>query len=104
MGNEQKHFWPSLDADRDFDSRHHGLFQSFLPAPRPDEDDERYDAISQPVYLVVGVLLKMGIPQEEAIHLIRPMWALLHGFLDLEAKGDLECRWRLTSASTLRWS
>ncbi len=75
------------DADRDFATRHPGLFESFLPAPRLGEDDELYDAMAQPVYLVAGVLLNMGIPQEEAIHLIRAMWALLHGFLDLEAKG-----------------
>ncbi len=75
------------DADRDFALKHPGLFESFLPAPRPGEDDELYDAIAQPVYFVAGILLSMGIPQEEAIHLIRAMWALLHGFLDLEAKG-----------------
>ena len=75
------------DADRDFAATHPGLFESFLPAPRPGEDDELYEAMAQPVYLVAGILLNMGIPQEEAIHLIRAMWALLHGFLDLEAKG-----------------
>ena len=74
-------------ADRDFATVHPGLFESFLPAPRPGEDDELYDAMAQPVYLIAGILLNMGIPQEEAIHLIRAMWALLHGFLDLEAKG-----------------
>jgi len=67
------------NADRVFAARHPGLFQSFLPAPRPGEDDELYDAMAQPVYMVAG--------QGEAIHLIRAMWALLHGFLDLEAKG-----------------
>jgi AcrR family transcriptional regulator len=75
------------EADRAFATIHPGLFESFLPAPRPGEDDELYEAMAQPVYLVAGILLNMGIPQEEAIHLIRAMWALLHGFLDLEAKG-----------------
>lgn len=75
------------DADRDFAAKHPGLFAAFLPAPKPGEDDELYDAMAQPVYLVAEILLSMGIPQEEAIHLIRAMWALLHGFLDLEAKG-----------------
>jgi len=74
-------------ADRRFAAEHPGLFESFLPAPRPGEDDEMYDVMAQPVYLVAGILLDMGIPQAEAIHLIRAMWALLHGFLDLEAKG-----------------
>lgn len=73
-------------ADRDFAAMHPGLFESFLPAPRPGEDDELYDTMAKPVYLIAGILLNMGIPKEEAIHLIRAMWALLHGFLDLEAK------------------
>ena len=29
----------------------------------------------------------MGIPQEKAIHLLRALWALLYGFLELEANG-----------------
>ena len=74
-------------ADRRFAQDHPGLYESFLPAPKPGEDDELYDAMAQPIYLVAGVLLGMGIPQHEAIHLSRAMWALLHGFLDLEAQG-----------------
>ena len=74
-------------ADRNFAREHPGLYESFLPAPKPGEDDELYDAMAQPIYLVASVLFGMGIPQHEAIHLIRAMWALLHGFLDLEAQG-----------------
>ena len=42
--------------------------------------------MAEPVFLVAHVLLDMGIPQSEAIHLIRALRALLHGFLDLEAR------------------
>lgn len=73
-------------ADRRFALDHPGLYESFLPAPKPGEDDELYDAMAEPVFYVAHVLLDMGIPQEEAIHLIRALRALLHGFLDLEAK------------------
>jgi len=74
------------NADRRFAQEHPGLYQSFLPAPRPGEDDELYDAMAEPVYLIGHVLLEMGIPQSEAIHLLRALRSLLHGFLDLEAK------------------
>jgi AcrR family transcriptional regulator len=73
-------------ADREFARDHPGLYDSFLPAPKPDEDTELYEAMAEPVFLVAHVLLDMGIPQSEAIHLIRALRALLHGFLDLEAK------------------
>jgi AcrR family transcriptional regulator len=73
-------------ADRQFAGDHRGLYDSFLPAPKPDEDAELYEAMAEPVVPVAHVLLDMGIPQSEAIHLIRALRALLHGFLDLEAK------------------
>lgn len=73
-------------ADRRFALEHPGLYASFLPAPQPGDDDELYDAMAEPVFLVAHILLDMGIPQSEAIHLIRALRALLHGFLDLEAK------------------
>lgn len=72
-------------ADRDFAVRHPGLYDSFLPAPTPEEDEELYNSLAEPAFFVAYVLLDMGIPQSEAIHLIRAMRALLHGFLDLEA-------------------
>lgn len=74
-------------ADREFAAEHPGLFEAFLPAPSPDEDEELYNELAQPVLFMAYVLLEMGIPQEQALHLIRAMWALLHGFFDLEAKG-----------------
>jgi AcrR family transcriptional regulator len=73
-------------ADREFALDHPGLYASFLPAPKPDEDPELYEAMAEPVFLVAHVLLEMGIPPSEAIHLIRALRALLHGFLDLEAQ------------------
>lgn len=73
-------------ADRRFAVEHPGLYDAFLPAPKPGEDDELYDAMAEPAFLVAHILLDMGIEQSEAIHLIRALRALLHGFLDLEAK------------------
>lgn len=73
-------------VDRDFVTEHAGLYESFLPAPRQEVDPELYEALARPVFAIARVLLDMGIPQSEAIHLIRAMRATLHGFLDLEAK------------------
>lgn len=73
-------------ADRQFARDHRGLYDSFLPAPKSDEDAELYEAMAEPVFLVAHVLMDMGVPQSEAFHLIRALRALLHGFLDLEAK------------------
>lgn len=73
-------------VDRHFATEHPGLYDSFLPAPRPEEDPELYEAMAEPVFAIAGVLADMGIPQEDAVHLIRAMRAMLHGFLDLEAK------------------
>lgn len=72
-------------ADREFAQDHPGLYDSFLPAPSPGEDDDLYDAMAKPVFRIAHVLLDMGIPQSEAVHLIRALRSLLHGFLDLEA-------------------
>lgn len=73
-------------VDRVFALEHPGLYESFLPAPSPDEDPELYEEMAAPVFVVASVLLDMGIPTSEAIHLVRALRSLLHGFLDLEAK------------------
>lgn len=73
-------------VDREFAIEHPGLYESFLPAPRQEDDPELYHAMAEPVFAIARVLLDMGIAQSEAIHLIRALRATLHGFLDLEAK------------------
>ncbi|MEA1902364.1 MAG: TetR-like C-terminal domain-containing protein [Actinomycetota bacterium] len=73
-------------ADRQFAIEHPGLYESFLPAPTEEEDPELYSEMAAPAFLVAHYFLDMGIPQGEAIHLVRALRALLHGFLDLEAK------------------
>ena len=73
-------------VDRRFARDHPGIYESFLPAPSPEEDEELYNEMAAPVFVVARVMLAMGIPQERALHLVRAMRALLHGFIDLEAK------------------
>jgi AcrR family transcriptional regulator len=71
-------------AYRTFVRRHPGLYQALLPAPRPGEDDELYAAMAAPVAIVVDVLHEVGAPPDQAIHLVRALRALLHGFVSLE--------------------
>lgn len=73
-------------VDREFARVHPGLYEAFLPAPREEDDPELYAVMAEPVFAIAHVLLDMGIPQSQAIHLIRAFRATLHGFLDLEAK------------------
>lgn len=73
-------------VDRRFALEHPGLYASFLPAPGPEDDPELYEEMAAPVFVVASILLDMGIPTGEAIHLVRALRSMLHGFLDLEAK------------------
>jgi AcrR family transcriptional regulator len=70
-------------AYRTFATEHPGLYEALLPAPRPGEDDELSEAMAQPVDVVAEGLSETN--PETAIHLIRALRSLLHGFVDLEA-------------------
>jgi len=73
-------------AYRRFAREHPGLYAALLPAPRPGDDDELYAAMAAPVQVVAAAMQGEGIGPEEAIHLIRTLRAMLHGFVDLETK------------------
>ncbi len=72
-------------VDRRFAAEHPGLYDSFLPAPTEEDDPTLYAEMAAPVLFTAGFLLEMGLHQQDAIHHIRALRALLHGFLDLEA-------------------
>lgn len=74
-------------AYRTFARQHPGLYASLLPAPRPGEDDELYDAMAAPALLVADILTESGADPDDAIHLTRALRSLLHGFVHLEAHG-----------------
>ena len=73
-------------AYRRFAIGHPGLYESMLPAPRPGEDDELYEAMAAPVQVLFNEFAKLGVAEHEAVHLIRGLRAMLHGFVDLERK------------------
>lgn len=73
-------------AYRNFAIEHPGLYESMLPAPQPGEDDELYEAMAAPVRVLFDEFAELGLAAEEAVHVIRGMRAMLHGFVDLERK------------------
>jgi len=72
---------------RSFAHRHPGLYDSFLPAPTPDEDPEVAAALREPVTVVASVLYGMDVDPMTVIPLIRALRASVHGFVDLELRG-----------------
>lgn len=72
---------------RSFAHRNPGLYDSFLPAPTPEEDPEVAAALAQPVHVVASVLTGMGIDAADMIPLIRALRASIHGFVHLELRG-----------------
>jgi AcrR family transcriptional regulator len=72
---------------RSFARRHPGLYDSFLPAPTPQEDAEVAAALAQPVSVVGSVLAGMGVDPVRLIPLIRALRASVHGFVHLELRG-----------------
>ena len=71
---------------RRFAHEHPGLYQAMLPAPKPGEDDELYEAMSAPVRKLTGTLAGAGVDEQQTIHLIRALRSVVHGFIDLEMK------------------
>jgi AcrR family transcriptional regulator len=72
---------------RSFAHRHPGLYDSFLPAPTPDEDPELAAALAEPVSVVASILDGMDVDPATVIPLIRALRASVHGFVDLELRG-----------------
>jgi AcrR family transcriptional regulator len=71
---------------RRFALEHRGLYEALLPAPRPGEDPDLYTAMARPVMSLRGYLVDAGISGDRAVHLIRAIRSMIHGFIDLEMK------------------
>ncbi|MCP4308076.1 MAG: TetR/AcrR family transcriptional regulator [bacterium] len=74
-------------AYRAFVKSHPGLYRTLTPAPKPGEDDELYEAMAAPVTVLLGVMARAGVAENQRIHSIRALRALWHGFVDLETSG-----------------
>ncbi len=85
---------------------HPGLYEATLQAPDP-RDSEIQQVASEIVLLVVRLLHAYGLEDDLAIHAVRGLRSILHGFASLEQKGgfgiplDLNVSFRLMIDSFL---
>lgn len=72
------------DAYRQFAEEHPGIYPLTLRAPEPD--DEILSALGQELLQMLLLLLaSLGLQGKEALHAVRGIRSLLHGFIALEA-------------------
>lgn len=84
----------------DFARQHPGLYEAVQRAPDP-EDRELSEAGGRVVSLVVRVIETYGLSGDAAIHAVRGIRSVLHGFVSIERQGgfgmplDLDVTFRL---------
>ncbi len=72
------------NAYRQFAHAHPGIYPLTIRAPEPDETERT--ALSQElIQMLLLVMASMGLQGDDAIHAIRGLRAILHGFTSLEA-------------------
>lgn len=74
------------DAYRAYAERYPGRYAASVAAPAPDDEEHRGVA-EQLLVVLTAVLAEFGLTGEDAIHAIRALRALLHGFVALETAG-----------------
>ncbi|MBK8902616.1 MAG: WHG domain-containing protein [Anaerolineaceae bacterium] len=73
-------------AYRQFAHSHPGLYPLTIRAPEPEETE--LVALSQElIQLLLLIMSSLGLQGDDAIHAIRGLRAILHGFTSLEAAG-----------------
>ncbi|HEX7103776.1 MAG TPA: TetR-like C-terminal domain-containing protein [Nitrolancea sp.] len=78
--------WALADAYRTFAKERPGLYLVTLRAPAPGEA-ERIAASDEIIAVLTRVLEPFGFAHDRAIHAIRGLRSLLHGFVSLELAG-----------------
>jgi AcrR family transcriptional regulator len=74
------------NAYRQFVHTHPGIYPLTIRAPEPDEPERA--ALSQElVQMLLLIMASTGLQGDDAIHAIRGLRAILHGFTSLEASG-----------------
>lgn len=72
-----------------FARRHRGLYEATLLAPDP-EDEEVQQAGAKIVELTIRVLQAYELHGNQAIHAVRGLRSILHGFSSLEQRGGFK--------------
>ena len=90
-----------------FARKNPGLYEFALSAPDP-ADDSLHDAGKKIVDIVVSAIQPFGLKENEAIHAVRGLRSLMHGFASLEQRGgfgmplDLDESYQLAVAAFIR--
>jgi AcrR family transcriptional regulator len=74
-------------AYRAFARTHPGLYATLHTTPRRGEDADVAAAFGALVGDIAAVLIGLGLPEQDAVPLIRTLRSALHGFVSLEASG-----------------
>ena len=69
---------------RQFAQAHPGIYPLTIRAPEPDET-ERMALSQELIQMLLLVMASMGLQGDDAVHAIRGLRAILHGFASLEA-------------------
>jgi AcrR family transcriptional regulator len=75
-----------MQAYRSFAQKHPGLYNATLRAPE-ENDMELRRAAQSVVDVLLAVLEPFGLKEEKALHIVRGLRSLAHGFVSLEAAG-----------------
>jgi len=74
-------------AYRSFALRHPGRYATLQTTPSVEDDPEVFAAFGAVVSTLTAVLAELGLPEADAVSLIRALRSALHGFVSLEASG-----------------
>lgn len=74
-------------AYRRFAHEHPGLYQAMSPAPDPVTDPELAEVFAEPVRLLAELVAAGPELDPAAVHQVRVLRSLLHGFVSLELEG-----------------
>ncbi|HSG18484.1 MAG TPA: TetR-like C-terminal domain-containing protein [Anaerolineae bacterium] len=85
----QKALMAIAGAYRQFAHKHPGLYPLTIRAPEPDEAE--LAALSQELLqMLLLMMASQGLQGDDALHAIRGLRAVLHGFTSLEAAGGFK--------------
>jgi AcrR family transcriptional regulator len=87
-------------AYRDFAQEHPGIYPLIIRAPEPDEA-ELVALAQELLQMFLLVLASLGLEGDEALHAVRGLRALLHGFVALEVAGGFKMA--LPQEESFRW-
>ena len=77
----------AAQAYRAFATGHPGLYATLHTTPGQHDDPELFAAFAAVVPDLAAVLAGLGLPDRDAVPLIRALRSALHGFVSLEASG-----------------